>query len=55
VTSTAIAAQFTRRRLRLASGLILEVSSLEAKELVICGRSSPLTVYALGSIAESGA
>jgi len=40
-------------RVALAAGL--EVSSLEAKQLVIRGRSSPLTVYALRSIAESGA
>ena len=40
-------------RVALAAGL--EVSSLEAKELVIRGRLSPLTVYALRSIAESGA
>jgi len=40
-------------RVALAAGL--DVSRFEAKELAIRGRASPLTVYALGSIAESGA
>ena len=40
-------------RVALAAGL--DVSRFEAKKLAIRGRASPLTVYALGSIAESGA
>ena len=40
-------------RVALAAGL--DRSRLEAKELVIRGRSSPMTVYALRSLAESGA
>jgi adenylate cyclase len=40
-------------RVALAAGL--DVSRFEAKELAIRGRASPLTVYALASVAESGA
>jgi adenylate cyclase len=40
-------------RVALAAGL--DVSRFEAKELQIRGRASPLTVYALASVAESGA
>jgi len=40
-------------RVALAAGL--DRSGLEAKELVIRGRSTPMTVYALRSLAESGA
>jgi len=40
-------------RVALAAGL--DRSRLEAKELVIRGRSSPMTVYAVRSLAESGA
>jgi len=40
-------------RVALAAGL--DVSRLEARQLAIRGRASPLTVYALASVAESGA
>jgi adenylate cyclase len=40
-------------RVALAAGL--DVSRFEAKELAIRGRAGPLTVYALASVAESGA
>jgi adenylate cyclase len=40
-------------RVALAAGL--DVAGLEAKELVIRGRANPLRIYALASIAESGA
>ena len=40
---------------RVALNAGLDRSRLEAKELVIRGRSTPMTVYALRSLAESGA
>ena len=40
-------------RVALAAGL--DVAGLEAKELIIRGRANPLRIYALPSIAESGA
>jgi adenylate cyclase len=40
-------------RVALAAGL--DVSAFEAKEISIRGRASPLTVYAIRSIAETGA
>jgi adenylate cyclase len=40
---------------RLAAAAGLDVSRFEAKSLAIRGRANPLTVYALTSIAESGA
>jgi adenylate cyclase len=40
---------------RIATAAGLDRSRLEAKELVIRGRSTPMTVYALRSLAQSGA